>query len=521
MWLDIHNQFKQSDGPRTAEIKQQIFAETQGSQSVSDYYTKLKQLWEELKNHEGPYTCCCGRPDCASLKRIVAREEQDHILKFLTGLNDTFTATRGQILMMEPRPNISKVFNLVSQEERQRSMKSASAVACNISQPIADDNLVAAYNGGYNRNRPRPMCSHCGLVGHTVNRCYKLHGYPQGYKPPSSFPKTQSQVQAPGSQKSSQNWPPRKENVANMVLQDSGGISMHTQQGVHLGSVTPDQVHQLLSVLSLQTTPSQISGSTIHLSDGTASTSKPQPHLITHLASETPPSGNTNNYHFVSAGMKNGLTTLDTTWIIDTGASCHVCFDLKMFLCTNSISDTFVTLPDGTRIQVEISGTITITPRLTLTDVLFIPHFKFNLLSISALTRNSTIYVLFPSYACYIFPGNLFLKLQEHTPDYMIGKGNLHNNLYVLDAPASPDHHSSASHSVSSATHNVFHQQHTQDHDISLVSSEIWHQRLGHPSHQKIQILSKFLQVSGSVKSDHWSLCKVCPLAKQKRISFP
>ncbi|XP_013624176.1 uncharacterized protein LOC106398185 [Brassica napus] len=57
MWLDIHDQFKQSDGPQTAEIKQQIFAEVQGSQSISDYYTKLKQLWEELKNHESPYTC--------------------------------------------------------------------------------------------------------------------------------------------------------------------------------------------------------------------------------------------------------------------------------------------------------------------------------------------------------------------------------------------------------------------------------------------------------------------------------
>ena len=31
MWLDIHDQFKQSDGPRTSEIKQQFFAEMQGS----------------------------------------------------------------------------------------------------------------------------------------------------------------------------------------------------------------------------------------------------------------------------------------------------------------------------------------------------------------------------------------------------------------------------------------------------------------------------------------------------------
>ncbi|KAG2316374.1 hypothetical protein Bca52824_019496 [Brassica carinata] len=121
-----------SDGPHNAEIKQQIFAEVQGSQSVSDYYTRLKQLWEEIKNHESPYTYCCNRPDCSSLKRIVQRHEQDKILKFLTGLSDTFTATRGQILMMEPQPNIAKVFHLVSQEERQRSMKRMSAFAFNV-----------------------------------------------------------------------------------------------------------------------------------------------------------------------------------------------------------------------------------------------------------------------------------------------------------------------------------------------------------------------------------------------------
>ncbi|WZZ15790.1 hypothetical protein YC2023_108879 [Brassica napus] len=42
MWLDIHDQFKQSNGPRTAEFEQQIFAEIQGSQSVSDYYIKAE-----------------------------------------------------------------------------------------------------------------------------------------------------------------------------------------------------------------------------------------------------------------------------------------------------------------------------------------------------------------------------------------------------------------------------------------------------------------------------------------------
>jgi hypothetical protein len=26
------------------------------------------------------------------------------------------------------------------------------------------------------------MCTHCGMAGHTVDKCYKLHGFPLGFK---------------------------------------------------------------------------------------------------------------------------------------------------------------------------------------------------------------------------------------------------------------------------------------------------------------------------------------------------
>ena len=104
-------------------------------------------------------------------------------------------------------------------------MKSTSTVAFNVSHTAPDAALVAAYSAGYNKNRPRSICSHCGLGGHTINKCYKLHGYPQGYKP-----RHQSQAQTSVPLKSNQQWPPRKDNVANLVLQDTGGISMHNRE---------------------------------------------------------------------------------------------------------------------------------------------------------------------------------------------------------------------------------------------------------------------------------------------------
>jgi hypothetical protein len=33
-----------------------------------------------------------------------------------------------------------------------------------------------------NARKERPLCTHCGLYGHIVEKCYKLHGFPPGFK---------------------------------------------------------------------------------------------------------------------------------------------------------------------------------------------------------------------------------------------------------------------------------------------------------------------------------------------------
>lgn len=127
---------------------------------------------------------------------------------------------------------------------------------------------------------------------------------------------------------------------------------------------------------------------------------------------------------------------------------------------------------------------------------------------------------MFSSTTCFIFPDNPFLLLQERIPGYMIGKGNLQNNLYVLDTPALSSPFLFASHFASLESFRILSQHHSQEHIISQISSDVWHQRLGHPSHNKIHVLSMLLKLS-SLKNNHSDLCKIYPLAKQKRISFP
>ncbi|RVW48337.1 Retrovirus-related Pol polyprotein from transposon RE1 [Vitis vinifera] len=49
IWNDLYERFHQGNGPRIFELKQKILAHTQGSADVNTYYTRLKSLWDELR----------------------------------------------------------------------------------------------------------------------------------------------------------------------------------------------------------------------------------------------------------------------------------------------------------------------------------------------------------------------------------------------------------------------------------------------------------------------------------------
>ena len=47
--------------------------------------------------------------------------------------------------------------------------------------------------GGHSK-RERPICTYCGLTGHIADKCYKLLGYPTGYKQKGSNKAMANQV---------------------------------------------------------------------------------------------------------------------------------------------------------------------------------------------------------------------------------------------------------------------------------------------------------------------------------------
>lgn len=99
------------------------------------------------------------------------------------GLNDTFTHVREQILLTDPIPSIDRVLSLTLQEEKHCRVVWVSVSMLTESTALFNkNNSINGNNKFYKKQRSRPIFTHCSLTGHTIEKCYKLHDYPHGYK---------------------------------------------------------------------------------------------------------------------------------------------------------------------------------------------------------------------------------------------------------------------------------------------------------------------------------------------------
>ena len=171
------------------------------------------------------------------------------------------------------------------------------------------------------------------------------------------------------------------------------------------------------------------------------------------------------------------------------------------------ISHTMVELPNGEVALVTHIGTIQLFSQITLKNVLYVPSFTFNLLSVSALTKSQSVCLVFLSQFCF---------LQDLTCWSTIGIGKLHDGLYLLQDSSLSQATASLSDFLSKQ--NFKHFSTVCSPSLSTNVFSLWHSRLGHPFDVKVHSLSNTLPF---LKNCCNKPCTVCPLEKQKRIPFP
>lgn len=118
------------------------------------------------------------------MKKLLDYFQTKHVMVYLMGLNDSFSQ-RTNLLIMELEPSIQRAFSLVAQEVEQRltsnptPMNTVSATALLV-KGNSSTNSNSRSSGHTFKRKERLLCTHCGAQGHTIERCFKLHGFPRG-----------------------------------------------------------------------------------------------------------------------------------------------------------------------------------------------------------------------------------------------------------------------------------------------------------------------------------------------------
>ncbi|XP_075643351.1 uncharacterized protein LOC142614677 [Castanea sativa] len=184
IWNNLKEIFLQGNGPRIFQLQKDIVGSIQGQSSITSYFTQLKVLWDQLQ-HVRPFpVCSCGSCTCNLGQKVSDLQHQDFVVQFLMGLNDSYSQVRAQILLMDPLPSINEVYSLLIQGERECSVEK------NLDPHMESTTLVTKVSSstGNNNNKNskgknNSTGNHCGMMSHTVEKCYKIYGYPPSFKP--------------------------------------------------------------------------------------------------------------------------------------------------------------------------------------------------------------------------------------------------------------------------------------------------------------------------------------------------
>ncbi|XP_019151968.1 PREDICTED: uncharacterized protein LOC109148687 [Ipomoea nil] len=194
-WEDLRRRFSQHDAQRVSILQSDIYSLRQGNLSINEYYTKCKTLWEQLNTLRPLPQCKCNpKCNCNLIDQIRNEREEDYVIRFLQGLIDEYNSLKSSVLVLDPLPEVYKVFVMAEKLERQITFANLSTCNMNMDATQANavhqnssEEIIAALNTyNYKRNgnnNKGAKCTYCGMSGHTVQKCYKKHEYPPGWIP--------------------------------------------------------------------------------------------------------------------------------------------------------------------------------------------------------------------------------------------------------------------------------------------------------------------------------------------------
>ncbi|XP_022864769.1 uncharacterized protein LOC111384684 [Olea europaea var. sylvestris] len=372
-WNELKIRYLRSNGPRFFHLEKSLSCINQGALSMIEYFSTFKTLWDEYISYRPFPTCTCGvmaTCSCELFNYLQVRQQFDYVLKFLVGLNDSYASIRSQLLLMVPLPRMSKVFSLLLQEESLRQLTNTDShneTHALMAKQFSQQNHLPRFFKD-KAKKSASQCTYCGYNGHTVEKCFQLHGYPLGW-----------------------NGPKGKRNIASAhAVTTTPEAHKHESTEQPKIYFTPEEFNKIMA-LANSSQPNSSSQNNV------------QP-TVNHVISS----------HFsckMQSSLKPTLSSCNSTvsnpnsnlyWILDTGATDHMICSPHLYHSTPKQINASINLLNGTTVSATHIGTVHLTDSIFLHNVLCVPHFSFNLLSISKLTKQSNLSLTFTASCCLL-----------------------------------------------------------------------------------------------------------------------
>ncbi|XP_074314573.1 uncharacterized protein LOC141649792 [Silene latifolia] len=384
LWSEILERYGQTNGIEIYQLKKDLCQISQDNTSLVEYYSKLKTAWEDLDAINPIPYCSCGALDvctCQLLKRIVDRETNSKLIHFLMGLNKGFDTVRTTVLSMEPLPPLNKALGLLQKIEKHREISEVATVNAEATA-YASARPSTVTQGDWKRQKVEG-------VGHPPHSCFQRIRDNNGGLARGRGRHYNSGGRGNNSGGRGNVYHRNANNVDSIHFPDNPlEIAVADQNVVHPAAAGTTQIQGV--------DPAVIDGIMQNVMQ----------QVYKAMSDRANSAGASSSVNFAGTDLYSQACTVAHTygqmsWIVDTGASDHMTSSEEMLYDIKVLNKPIVIgLPDGTIKLVHKIGNIDLTKEIKLKNVLIVPDFKQNLLSVSRLIQHTPMVVLFTNKYC-------------------------------------------------------------------------------------------------------------------------
>uniref|UniRef100_A0A803LRV8 Retrotransposon gag domain-containing protein n=1 Tax=Chenopodium quinoa TaxID=63459 RepID=A0A803LRV8_CHEQI len=118
LWTELERRFSLTNGSRKHKLNKDLYETKQQGKKISEYYTKMKSIWEELESlHALPIITNITSEVSSFLTSLSKQMEEHKLFQFLNGLDDEYGPQRSQLLMMTALPFVETACCYLEPEE--------------------------------------------------------------------------------------------------------------------------------------------------------------------------------------------------------------------------------------------------------------------------------------------------------------------------------------------------------------------------------------------------------------------